>query len=540
MAAMESRCAVELRHLLPEEVLSDAIGCLEISGIQLDSRKIRPGDLFIALPGKAAPGAGQDNNTDGRTFISQAVAAGAVAVLAEQIGWQEDCQKGTALDCSVPVVLIAELAANVSAIAGRFYGEPTDHVNVIGVTGTNGKTTCTQLLEQLFRQLNVPAGVIGTLGYGMADAESSSLEMTTTGLTTPDAVLSQQILADMYARGARYVAMEVSSHGLDQGRINGVRMRAAVFTNLSRDHLDYHGAMADYFASKEKLFAQPGLQFAVINVDDGAGVSLTASLAKNIKCYSYSVTDSSASVFADAVSLSGHGLEANIVTPWGKARLRSRLIGEFNLSNLLAVIAVACATGLQLGDVVDAVAKLRPVAGRLEVVSDDLRPLVIVDYAHTPDALKKVLTTLGPTTRNTAGGKLWCVFGCGGERDRGKRPEMGAVAERFADEVVVTSDNPRGEAPAAIISDILAGASRSLHSIEDRAEAIHFAIVHSAPADTVLIAGKGHEDYQLTGDNRLPFVDAAQARLALRSRDTDSGASGKSGNGRRGLGDDRA
>ncbi|RLA44311.1 MAG: UDP-N-acetylmuramoyl-L-alanyl-D-glutamate--2,6-diaminopimelate ligase [Gammaproteobacteria bacterium] len=536
---MASRCVAELRHLLPDEGLSDAVGHLEISGIQLDSRNIEPGDLFIAVPGAApgiaAPGAGQHNNTDGRMFIIEAIAAGAVAVIAEQTGWQEDWQEGIALDCPVPVLLIAELAKNVSAIAGRFYGEPSNHVNVIGVTGTNGKTTCTQLLAQLFNHLDVPAGVIGTLGYGMADAELSSLEMTATGLTTPDAVLGQQILADMYARGAGYVAMEVSSHGLDQGRINGIRMRGAVFTNLSRDHLDYHGAMADYFSSKKKLFAQPGLQFAVINVDDRAGVALTESLARHIKCYSYSVADSSASVFADAVSLSGHGLEADIVTPWGKARLRSRLIGEFNLSNLLAVIAVACATGLQLGDVVDAVAKLRPVAGRLEVVSDDSRPLVIVDYAHTPDALEKVLATLGPTTRNTAGSKLWCVFGCGGERDRGKRPEMGAVAERLADEVVVTSDNPRGEAPAKIISDILAGASRPFHSIEDRAEAIHFAIVHAAPADTVLIAGKGHEEYQITGDNRLPFVDAAQARLALRSRDADIGSAS-----RRGLGDDSA
>lgn len=331
----------------------------------------------------------------------------------------------------------------------------------------------------------------------------------------------------MCSRGVQYVAMEVSSHSLDQDRVSGIRMDGAVFTNLSRDHLDYHHTMAGYLAAKKKLFRFPGLQYAVVNVDDPAGNMLVDDMAANIRCYSYSIADSTASIHATRVDLSASGLVADVVTPWGRACLNSELIGEFNLSNLLAVIGAGCASGFELAEVVAVAGLLSAVAGRMEVISN-AGPLVVIDYAHTPDALAKALGALRSCSASEQAGKLWCVFGCGGDRDKGKRPEMAAVAVRIADEVVVTSDNPRGEAPTRIIDDMLAGVTDvdgstaaghiSLHRIEDRAEAIRFAIVNAASNDTVLIAGKGHEDYQIIQGKRLPFSDSAEARLALRGR----------------------
>ncbi len=532
MAAQNTVGNLTLGNLLPREALAKSISNLEISGLQLDSRKIQVGDLFIAVPGSdpAKP-------SDGRRFISEAVQAGASAVLAEAVDWPNDVDVEIStdnpasidIDGSTPAVLIADLAKQISAIAGCFYGHPSDYLNVIGITGSNGKTTCAHLLAQLFNRLETSAATIGTLGFGApksgAGDDPARNTLTGTGLTTPDAVSCQKILADMLSDKVDTVAMEVSSHSLDQGRVSDIRMRGAVFTNFSRDHLDYHASMADYLDAKLKLFSARGLEFAVINIDDPAGVSLAESLHADIRCYTYSITDHDASVYAENIRLSAQGLEADVLTFWGRGRLKSRLIGEFNLSNMLAVITVACASGLKLDAVLAAVEALAPVPGRLEVIRHRVGPMVVIDYAHTPDALAKALTALRFADNSSArsksahgkspSGKLWCVFGCGGDRDKGKRPEMAAAAEQLADEVVVTSDNPRNEAPAAIIDDILSGTDQAFHRYEDRAKAIRFAIDNADPADTVLIAGKGHEDYQITGENRLPFSDAAEARLAL-------------------------
>ncbi len=540
MAAQMSDSSMSLAQLLGAETLPGFMAPLKVSGLQMDSRKIRPGDLFIAVPGVGGGSAASGNQavrSDGRAYIDQAVAAGAVAVIAEQEGWQEFASR----EYAVPTWRISGLAGKVSALAGRFHGEPSHHMKVVGITGTNGKTTCSQLLAQLFSYLGESTGVIGTLGYGVLEAATqdasdrstprsvsglSSTSLTATGLTTPDAVSSQQILADMYSRGVQRVAMEVSSHSLDQGRVSGIHMDGAVFTNLSRDHLDYHQTMAEYLAAKNKLFQFPGLQYAVINHDDPAGRTLADGLAASVECYPYSLVDHAASLHVTDVEWSAVGVVATIVTPWGSARLSSGLIGEFNLSNLLAVIGAGCASGFALAEVVAAAGLLSAVAGRMEVISQ-VGPRVVVDYAHTPDGLAKALQALRGFAGKELAGKLWCVFGCGGDRDKGKRPEMAAVAARIADEVIVTTDNPRSEAPAAIIDDILAGVtgvhdpvavSTSLRRIDDRAEAIRFAIVNAASHDTVLIAGKGHEDYQLIKGEQLPFSDSAQARLALRGR----------------------
>ncbi|MBV1931599.1 MAG: UDP-N-acetylmuramoyl-L-alanyl-D-glutamate--2,6-diaminopimelate ligase [Porticoccaceae bacterium] len=577
MAAQKNTAVMTLRDLLPDmemmaesvilprTVSAESVAEIGVSGLQLDSRKVRPGDVFIAVPGFD-----QNKPVDGRQFIGQALAAGAVAVLAEHEAWSEQALKQDGLEqdetrqalpeYGVPVVLIAGLVSQISSIAGRFYDQPSEHMRVIGITGTNGKTTCSHLLAQLFNQLKVTAAVIGTLGYGVSDrlapksggsggdnAESQSAgglinrdltnrglvnkDLISTGLTTPDAVLSQAILADMRAADVACVAMEVSSHSLDQGRISGVRVAGAVFTNLSQDHLDYHGTMAAYLAAKEKLFQMPGLEFGVINVDDPAGLALVEALDSSIKVYTYSLSADSftakdSAVYVSNIRYSAQGIEADVVSPWGEARIQSRLVGEFNLSNLLAVMTTACASGLAFDQVMPALSQLRPVPGRLEVINEGSGPRVVIDYAHTPDALSNTLSALRYTATSSSGAsskdssaKLWCVFGCGGDRDKGKRPAMAAVAGELADEIVVTSDNPRNEAPENIIDDILSGANRLFHRIEDRAEAIAFAISHAEPQDTVLIAGKGHEDFQINGESRLPFSDAAQARLALRHRE---------------------
>ncbi len=491
---------------LPAELTS-----LLVSGLQLDSRKLEPGELFIAYPGL---------RSDGRDYLAQALAAGAVAALVESESF-----KATG-ETPLPVIAIENLAHKVSAIAGRFYADPSASLRVTGITGTNGKTTCTQLLAQLFALLGKPAGVIGTLGYGLLSSDelsgTSTSTLTDTGLTTPDAVSVQRILADLLDAGAAVVAMEVSSHSLDQGRVGGLHFSTAVFTNLSQDHLDYHQTMAAYQQAKAELFKAPGLQNAIVNSDDAAGRTIIRALAaaSELNCYSYSCSQKDADIYAHAPSFGPQGIRARLVTPWGQGELHSHLQGEFNLSNLLAVIGVACAEGYALPAVLAAVTELKPVPGRLEVVDAQALPVVVVDYAHTADALEKALTALRPACK----GRLWCVFGCGGDRDQGKRPVMGAIAAELADQLVITSDNPRGEDAQAIIDAVLAGVPRAANKANepqvfvDRRAAIRFAVSNAAEQDVVLIAGKGHEDYQLIKDLRLPFNDVGEARLALRER----------------------
>ena len=491
--AAERQPGIRLADLVTEIAVPGPSAGLRVSGLALDSRAVRPGDLFLALRGQ---------RHDGRDFLAAAAAAGAVAALVD----------AATPGAPLPVFEVAELAQRISAIAGRFYGEPSRALAVTGITGTNGKTTCCQLLAQLFTALEAPAGVIGTLGAGLLGAAPQD-----TGFTTPDAVATQRLLAELRAAGARRVAMEVSSHSLAQGRVAAVRFHTALFTNLSRDHLDYHAGMDAYRDAKARLFRQPGLQVAVVNLDDPAGRTIAAELPAHVRRLGYSAQGRGAELRVVRADFGAAGIRARIATPWGTGELSSPLSGAFNLANLLAVIAAACGQGFALDAVLAAVPRLRAAPGRMQEVGGG-RPRVIVDYAHTPDALAQALAALRPATE----GRLWCVFGCGGERDRGKRPQMGAVAARGADVLVLTSDNPRGEDPQGILAEILAGLSAPQRAtvavMADRRRAIEHAIAAAAAEDCVLIAGKGHETWQEIHGVRWPFDDAAVARAALAAR----------------------
>lgn len=506
MAAPRHDGDIRLADLLADPALPGALAGLRVRGLTLDSRNVVPGDIFLALPG---------TRRDGRDFIAAAAAAGAVAVLAEEQGLAAYTDLRSAI--RIPVIPVSGLAARISAIAGRFYGEPATALTITGVTGTNGKTTCTQLLAQLFALLEAPAGVIGTLGAGVPGGPDALAD---TGVTTPDAILTQRLLAEFRDQGIRRVAMEVSSHSLDQQRVAAVPMHTAVFTNLSRDHLDYHGDMTAYRAAKARLFRQPGLANAVINLDDPVGAELLGALPTGVVGYGYSVQGGGAALRALDARFSAAGVRARVVTPWGEGTLVSALPGGFNLANLLAVIGAACAQGFELAAVLAAVPQLQAAPGRMQSVGGAEGPRVVVDYAHTPDALEQALAAL---RASVAGGRLWCVFGCGGERDRGKRPAMGAIAVAGADRAVVTSDNPRGEDPDAIIAEILGGVAADrrdrLWVIPERRAAIERAIAAASPADIVLIAGKGHETWQEIAGVRWPCDDAAAARRALAARE---------------------
>jgi UDP-N-acetylmuramoyl-L-alanyl-D-glutamate--2,6-diaminopimelate ligase len=472
---------------------------LPVKGVELDSRKIRPGEVFIALPGERA---------DGREYIGAAIQAGAVAVLVEDRGEEDTARLQHQFPAAiVPVKNLREKAGDIAAC---FWGNPSLSQQVVAVTGTNGKTTCAHLVARLYQRLGCESGVIGTLGWGKPDSLRELLN------TTPDAVACHQMLAELLDQGVSNVAMEVSSHGIAQHRVSGIYFDTAVFTNLSRDHLDYHQDMASYEAAKFALFWHPELRRRVINLDDESGRKLIRKLQADGKsCVTYSISGVAADVSVSDCSFDANGVSALVKTPWGNGRLESRLLGEFNLANLLAAIAVLGAQGISVEKILPVVPALQPVRGRMEIVSSGTGPLTVVDYAHTPDALENALQAV----RRHCKGKLWCVFGCGGDRDKGKRALMGKVASDFADEVLVTSDNPRSEEPAAIIADILAGAGEDhVVAVEDRKGAIERAIAQAGSEDCVLIAGKGHEQYQRVGDQSLPFDDAAQARLALNKR----------------------
>ena len=496
MMALSQTPAIALIDLLGDFI--DASNCppISITGLALDSRLVGAGNLFIAVKG---------TQTDGVQYIAQAVENGAVAVLMEQ---------GAVIpDCAVPVIVVPQLSEYVSDIAGIFYGRPSHQMPVTAITGTNGKTTCSQLLAQLFELLDEPSGFIGTLGYGLS---SSGIDQkaTDTGLTTPDAISVQRILAELKDAGAKRIAMEVSSHSLVQRRVAGLQVDTAVFTNLTRDHLDYHGDINSYAAAKARLFAMTGLKNAVINLDDNVGRLILANLDPLVNGISYSVENHSADIHCDRILIDASGIDAEIVTPWGRGRLKSSLLGKFNLANLLAVIGAAGVQGFALDKILQAASALTAVAGRMELVDASARPAVVIDYAHTPDALEKALQAL----RRHCRGNLWVVFGCGGDRDIGKRAEMGKVADHRADKIIVTSDNPRGESPEKIIDQVLLGITRDVSAVVDRRDAIRTAIADAQPEDVILLAGKGHEDYQILGADRLPFSDQAEARLALRSR----------------------
>lgn len=457
-----------------------------------DSRQVTAGSLFLAYPGEAH---------DGRSFIAQAVAQGAAAVLWEGDGyrWNDAWQ--------VPNLPVSGLRREAGAIADAFYRQPSSRMWMIGVTGTNGKTSCSQWLAQSLTALGRKSAVIGTLGNGFPGALSEAAN------TTPDPIVLHGLLARYLKQGAVAAAMEVSSHGLDQGRVNGVHFDVAVFTNLTRDHLDYHGDMASYGAAKQRLFQWPGLGCAVLNTDDAFGAELAAGLAgSDVRVMSYGLQ--SGMVRGRGLQLGDSGFSMDIDTPYGAVRVETGLLGRFNASNLLAVLSALLVSGVELDAAANAVAALQPVAGRMERLGGGASPAVVIDYAHTPDALEKVLLSLREQTH----GQLICVFGCGGNRDKGKRPLMGGVASMLADHVVVTSDNPRHEPPLEIINAILGGMGGNYLVEPDRAAAIELAISQARPGDVVLLAGKGHETYQQIGEHKLPFSDAEVARRALEGR----------------------
>lgn len=469
-----------------------------VSGLVGDSRRVVPGSAFVALAGF---------NHDARVHIPAAIAAGAVAVLAEAGGaWQAHRE----ID-GVPVLVIADLGRQLGYIAARAEGEPSAAMTVLAVTGTNGKTSIANLIAGAATALGRRAAVVGTLGNGFYG------ELLPSQFTTPDPLQLQALLAGFRAGGADLVAMEASSHGLEQGRMTGTRIHTALFTNLTRDHLDYHGDMESYAAAKGHLFEWPGLQAAVINVDDAQGPRYQQQLAPEVRCLRYSLqADSDAELVAESVVPSLEGLVLELRTPQGAAVLRSPLLGRFNASNLLAVLGGLLTLGYPLADAVAALAAVQPVAGRMQCLRVPGSALAVVDYAHTPDALEQALKA----AREHTVGRLWCVFGCGGGRDTGKRPQMGRIAAELADVCVLTTDNPREEAPQAILDHIRSGmpADASVTIIADRAAAIHHALSQAGSDDVVLIAGKGHETYQEVMGVRHPFNDVEQVSLALDAR----------------------
>ena len=466
--------------------------CAGATGLVADSRKVKPGNLFLACPGEDA---------DGRRFIDQAISAGASAVLWDNRGFHWN------VAWKLPNLGVPELRAHLGDIASLFHGHPSRQLWVAGVTGTNGKTSCTHWIAQSLSRIGRKTAVIGTIGSGFPGSLEPALN------TTPDAVSLQAQLAGFRGRGAEACAIEVSSHGIEQGRVNGVEFDVALFTNLSRDHLDYHKSMEDYAAAKAKLFRWPQLKHAIVNLDDQFGQRLANSIDRSrVNVLGFGL--GRGEIAGHKLDLSTRGLKLEITTPWGVAELDSPMIGGFNASNLLGVLGVLITSDVPLRDAVEALSHVEPVPGRLQMVRGPGAPLVVVDYAHTPDALEKALETLRSAL--PSGGSLHCVFGCGGDRDPGKRPLMGEVATRLADRVVITSDNPRSENVRAIIDQIVAGAHPNYAIEEDRAKAILLAISAAAPQDVVLIAGKGHETYQEIGGRRLPFDDADVARDILR------------------------
>jgi UDP-N-acetylmuramoyl-L-alanyl-D-glutamate--2,6-diaminopimelate ligase len=477
----------------------------QLTGLTLDSRETTPGSLFCALRG---------TRTHGLELASRAAAQGAAAVLAEpdpQWPAARLADLGTAL--GIPVLTLPGLAQSLSAIAGRFYGDPGCHLDIIAVTGTNGKTSVCQFTARALD--GAPrCGVVGTLGYGFPG------ELTATDHTTPDAVRLQAILAELRGRGAGAVAVEISSHALDQGRAAGVPVATAVLTNLTRDHLDYHRDMMDYARAKQRLFRLSGLRHAVLNADDPFGREILEALDPAVQPVLYSLAPSFAPprpelpwLRAEALESLPRGMRMHIVGSWGQGELSAPVLGRFNAANLLAVLGVLLLRGLPLDTALERLTRVQGVPGRMECFGHGRQPLVVVDYAHTPDALEQVLGVL----REHGPRRLICLFGCGGERDRGKRPEMGEMAERHSDLVVITDDNPRGEDGGQIVAEILSGmrSPRRAQVQRNRTRAIRYAVCVAGTGDIVLVAGKGHETIQKIGAMELPFSDRAEVTQAL-------------------------
>ncbi len=475
---------------------------LQLSGLALDSRRARAGHLFLACRG---------GHGHGLDHLQEAVARGAVLALAEPAErWGEGRIQALSRRHGISVLPCEGLRRKASGIAARFYGGAAGKMRMIGVTGTNGKSSVTLFLAQALPE-RWRCAVTGTLGNGFPGALEPSSH------TTPDAVEAQRVLASLHDAGARAVAMEVSSHALDQHRLAAVPFHTVLFTNLSRDHLDYHGSMQAYAAAKEKLFQQESLELAVLNSDDELGGRLVRRLrgrVRTVACHRGGRTlGADEFLRLESLEQGDAGLRLKVASSWGGGVVESPLVGEFNATNLLLVLGVMLSWGVPMEEAAAALARLQPVPGRMQCFGGGAQPLVAVDYAHTPDALQRALTSLRGHTQ----GRLWCVFGCGGDRDRGKRPQMGRIAEALADRVILTDDNPRHEPSASIIADILEGMESpgEAHVIPDRAWAIATALAEAQPGDSVLVAGKGHETHQQIGDLKQPFSDVEQVRRWL-------------------------
>ena len=465
--------------------------------VQCDSRKVGAGDGFIAWPGAA---------TDGRKFVQSALQQGARACLVEHAG--SEAYGFT----SEAVAAYEGLKAATGPIGALFYGEPSQQLEVLAVTGTNGKTSTAWWLAQALDHVGWPCGLVGTLGIGRPP------HVEHTGLTTPDPVLLQRHFRRFVQEGAKACAIEASSIGIVERRLDGTRIRVAAFTNFTQDHLDYHGSMEAYWDAKAELFDWPSVQAAVLNVDDAKGEELERRLQGRLDVWTVAC-ERDARLRALDIGYTSQGLCFTVAEGGEQHDLQTRLIGQYNVSNLLGVVGMMRVLGVPLAAAVAACSDLLPVPGRMERINVAGQPLVAVDYAHTPDALEKGLQALRPLAQQR-GGRLWCVFGCGGDRDPGKRPLMGAVAERNADRVVVTSDNPRSEQPDAIIEQIVQGlANAGAATVQpDRARAIADSVAAAAPQDVILLAGKGHEDYQEVAGVKHAFSDQAHATAALRKR----------------------
>ncbi|MFC1695562.1 UDP-N-acetylmuramoyl-L-alanyl-D-glutamate--2,6-diaminopimelate ligase [Pseudomonadota bacterium] len=481
-------CPMSVQTLL--EGWCDAVPDVIITGIESDSRRIEKGQAFLAVAGAS---------THGMKHVLQAQARGAAVVIHDGLA---------ALPAlNIPSVAVQGLGNILSGIGARFYHSPSDHLTIAGVTGTNGKTSTAHFIAQSWQRTSADAGIIGTIGYGPLG------QLKPANMTTPDPITLQAMLSDCLDQGVSRLAMEVSSHALDQGRCDDVAFDAAVFTNLSRDHLDYHGSMEAYADAKKRLFIDAHPRFAVINLDDAFGKILAGEISNGTQVFTYG-TNGSSELRGSVLQMDSQGMVLSLSSPWGGGEVRTGLLGAFNVSNLLAAAGTLALLGMPWNQVMHQLEIMRAVPGRMHCMGGEVaQPVVVVDYAHTPDALQKALTAL----RSHLHGRLVCVFGCGGDRDSGKRPMMAQVAESLADRIVMTTDNPRNEEPAAIIKDMMAGLKDPgrAHIIEDRASAIRHAVLECGPGDIVLIAGKGHEAWQEMKGQKIPFSDEAAVDAAL-------------------------
>ncbi|MEZ8094942.1 UDP-N-acetylmuramoyl-L-alanyl-D-glutamate--2,6-diaminopimelate ligase [Photobacterium swingsii] len=479
--------------------LNDDISTLTPSSFTLDSRAVVNGSLFAAVKG---------HQVDGRRFIDKAIAQGAIAVLAEADGEAEHGE--VRIQQAVPVIYFSQLNLHLSAIAKVFYQQPDEQLKLVAVTGTNGKTTISQILAQWAELVGYRSGVMGTTGNGLLS------NLVPAANTTGSAIEIQHVLADLHQQGASFAAMEVSSHGLVQGRVKALHFAASIFTNLSRDHLDYHGDMANYAAAKQTLFTEHHAGVAVINMDDDVGrqwlTALPSAVAVTTQA-SIAAKHQGPSLWLTDVAYSTQGVTLSFDSSWGAGSFTAPLVGSFNVMNIMLALATLLATGHDLDRLIATAPQLKAVIGRMEVFQKADKPLMVVDYAHTPDALEKALQAL----QVHCDGKLWCIFGCGGDRDTGKRPMMAAIAEQHADQIILTDDNPRSENPESIMNDMTAGLVNAdqAHLIHDRFGACQYAITHANPQDIVLVAGKGHEDYQILADRTIHYSDRETVQTLL-------------------------